>query len=115
MIDKLFLLLLVLFAPLAHAVGEEQQIQAIKAMITPQQINQLIQKFQPSMKPEQRTQLSNIVQQQLDNLSSQEVAQLANPRMLDMPDLVKKHISQIPSEEIKQIKQTLKLQKSLQQ
>jgi hypothetical protein len=50
MIYKLFLLLLVLFAPLAHAVGEEQQIQAIKAMITPQQINQLIQKFQPSMK-----------------------------------------------------------------
>lgn len=115
MIGKLFLLLMVLFTPLAHAVGEEQQIQAIKAMITPQQINQLIQKFQPSMKPEQRTQLSNIVQQQLDNLSSQEVAQLANTKMIDMPDLVKKHISQMPPEEMKQIKQTLKLQKSPQQ
>jgi hypothetical protein len=115
MIYKLIFLLISLFAPLAHAIGEEQQIQAIKAMITPQQINQLIQKFQPSMKPEQRKQFSNIVQQQLDNLSPQEVSQLANTKMIDMPDLVKKHISQIPPEEMKQIKQTLKLQKSPQQ
>ena len=115
MIYRLFILLMVLFAPLAHAIGEEQQIQAIKAMITPQQINQLIQKFLPSMKPDQRTQLSNIVQHQLDNLSPQEVAQLANTKMIDMPDLVKKHISQIPPEKMKQIKQSLKLQKSPQQ
>jgi hypothetical protein len=115
MIYKLFFLLMALFAPLVHAIGEEQQIQAIKAMITPQQINQIIQKFQPSMKPEQRKQFSNIVQQQLDNLSPQEVSQLANTKMIDMPDLVKKHISQIPPEEMKQIKQTLKLQKSPQQ
>ena len=115
MIYKPFLFLMVLFAPLAHAICEEQQIQAIKAMITPQQINQLIQKFLPSMKPDQRTQLSNIVQHQLDNLSPQEVAQLANTKMIDMPDLVKKHISQIPPEEMKQIKQSLKLQESPQQ
>lgn len=115
MIGKLFLLLIVLFTPLAHAIGEEQQIQALKAMITPQQINLLIQKFQPSMKPEQRTQLSNIVQQQLDNLSPEEAAQLANTKMIDMPDLVKKHINRIPPEEMKQIKQTLILQKSPQQ
>ena len=115
MIYKPFLFLMVLFAPLAHAIDEEQQIQAIKAMTTPQQINQLIQKFLPSMKPDQRTQLSNIVQHQLDNLSPQEVSQLANTKMIDMPDLVKKHISQIPPEEMKQIKQSLKLQKSPQQ
>ena len=115
MIYKLILFLMVVFAPLAHAIGEEQQIQAIKAMTTPQQINQLIQKFLPSMKPDQRTQLFNIVQHQLDNLSPQEVSQLANTKMIDMPDLVKKHISQMPPEEMKQIKQSLKLQKSPQQ
>jgi uncharacterized protein YfkK (UPF0435 family) len=115
MIYKLFFLFIALLSPLAHAIGEEQRIQAVKAMITPQQINQLIQKFQPAMKPEQRTQLSNIVQQQLDNLSPQEMTQFANTKMIDMPNLVKKHISQIPPEEMKQIKQTLKLQTSPQQ
>jgi hypothetical protein len=115
MIYKLLFLFIALFSPLAHAIAEEQKIQAVKAMITPQQINQLIQKFQPTMKPEQRTQFSNIVQQQLDNLSPQEMAEFANTKMFDMPNLVKKHISQIPPAEMKQIKQTLKLQKSPQQ
>ena len=67
------------------------------------------------MKPDQRSQLANVVQQQINNLSPQEAAQLANTKMIDMPDLVKKHISNIPPEEMKQIKQSLKLQKTPQQ
>jgi len=95
------------------AVGEEQEISAIKSIVTPQQIELLIQKFQPSMKPDQRTKISGLVQQQLNNLSPKELAQFANTKMIDMPDLVKKHISKIPPSELKQIQQTLKLQKGL--
>ena len=115
MINKLFLSLLLLFSPMALAADEIQQLQAIKSMISPQQIDIIIQKFQPQMKPEQRSQLSNIVQQQINNLSQQEAAPLANTKMIDMPDLVKKHISNIPPAEMKQIKQALKLQKTPQQ
>ncbi len=115
MTNKLFLSLLLLFSPMVLAADEIQQLQAIKSMISPQQIDIIIQKFQPQMKPEQRSQLSNIVQQQINNLSPQEAAQLANTKMIDMPDLVKKHISNIPPAEMKQIKQALKLQKTPQQ
>lgn len=97
---------------MTHAVGEEQQIQAIKSMISPQQIEMIIQKFQPQMKPEQRSKLSNIVQQQINNLSPQEASQFAHAKMIELPDLVKKHISNIPPTEMKQIKQTLQLQKT---
>ncbi len=97
---------------MAHAVGEDQQIQALKSMVSPQQIEMILQKFQPNMKPEQRAKLSNIVQQQIDNLSPKEAAQLANAKMIDMPNLVQKHISNIPPNEMKQIKQTLQLQKT---
>lgn len=110
--NKLILSLFLLISPMTHAAGEEQQIQAIKSMISPQQIEMIIQKFQPQMKPEQRSKLSNIVQQQIDNLSHQEAAQLANTKMIDMPNLVQKHISNIPPNEMKQIKQTLQLQKT---
>ncbi|MEI6336643.1 MAG: hypothetical protein WCS87_18960 [Methylococcaceae bacterium] len=110
--NKLILPLLFLISPMAHAVGEEQQIQALKALISPQQINQLIQQYQPNMKPEQRVQFSNVVQQQLNNLSPQEAAQLANAKLVDLPSLVKQHINNIPANEMKQIKQTLQLQKT---
>lgn len=109
---KLILSLFLLISPLTHAAGEEQQLNAVKAMISPQQIDMLLQKLQPNMKPEQRTQMSNIVQQQINNLSPKEVSQLANTKMIDMPDLVKKHISNMPPQELKQIKQTLQLQKT---
>ncbi|WP_031438521.1 hypothetical protein [Methylobacter tundripaludum] len=105
-------LLLLIISPMAHAVGEEQQIQAIKAMVSPQQIDMILQKFQPNLKPEQRSKLSNIVQQHIDNLSPKEASQFAHAKMIEMPDLVKKHISNIPSSEMKQIKQTLQLQKT---
>lgn len=112
MFNKLILSLLLLISPLAYAVGEEQQIQAIKSMVSPQQIDMILQKFQPNMKPEQRSKLSNIVQQHIDNLSPQEASQFAHAKMIEMPDLVKKHISNIPPSEMKQIKQTLQLQKT---
>jgi pheromone shutdown protein TraB len=112
MIKKLILSTFLLISPMAHAVGEEQQIQALKSMASPQQIDMILQKFQPQMKPEQRAKLlSNIVQQQINNLSPQEAAQLANARMIDMPNLVQKHISNMPPAELKQIKQSLQLQK----
>ena len=107
----LFILLSILVSPMVLAVGEEQAISAIKSIVTPQQTELLIQKFQPTMKPEQRTKLSGLVQQQINNLSPKELAQFANAKMIDMPDLVKKHISKIPPSELKQIQQTLKLQK----
>lgn len=110
--NKRILSLLLLISPMAHAVGEEQQIQALRAMISPQQIDMILQKYQPQMKPEQRAKLSNIVQQQIDNLSPQEAAQIANTKMIDMPNLIQKHISNIPPNEMKQIKQTLQLQKT---
>ena len=106
------LLLGALFSPMALAVGEEQSLSAIKSLVTPQQLELLIQKFQPTLKPEQRTQLSGLVQQQINNLSPKELAQFANAKMIEMPDLVKKHISKMPPSELKQIQQTLKLQKS---
>ena len=115
MINKLFLSLILILSPMAVAADDIQQLQIIKSMISPQQIDKIIQKFQPQMKPEQRSQLSNIVQQQISNLSPQEAAQLANTKMIDMPDLVKKHISNIPPDEMKQIKQLLKPQKTPQQ
>ena len=110
--SKLILSLFLLISPFVHAADEELQIQAIKSMVPPQQIEMIIQKFQPQMKPEQRSKLSNIVQQQIDNLSPQEASQFAHAKMIDMPDLVKKHISNIPPKEMKQIKQTLQLQKT---
>lgn len=114
MINKLLVILIlsVLLSPMAQAVGEEQSLSALKSLVTPQQIELLIQKFQPTMKPEQRTQLSGLVQQQINNLSTKELAQFANAKMIDMPDLVKKHISKMPTRELKQIQQSLKLQKS---
>jgi hypothetical protein len=112
MINKLILPTFLLISPMAHAVGEELQIQALKSMVSPQQIDMILQKFQPNMKPEQRAKLSNIVQQQIDNLSPQEAAQLANARMIDMPNFVQKHISNMPPAELKQIKQSLQLQKT---
>ncbi len=114
MINKLLVILIlsVLLSPMAQAVGEEQSLSALKSLVTPQQIELLIQKFQPTMKPEQRTQLSGLVQQQINNLSTKELAQFANAKMIDMPDLVKKHISKMPIRELKQIQQSLKLQKS---
>ena len=115
MSNKLFLSLILLFSPMTQAADEVQQLQAIKSMVSPQQIDMILQKFQPQMKPDQRSQLANVVQQQINNLSPQEAAQLANTKMIDMPDLVKKHISNIPPEEMKQIKQSLKLQKTPQQ
>jgi hypothetical protein len=42
MINKLTLSLLLLISPMAHAVGEEQQIQALKAMVSPQQIDMIL-------------------------------------------------------------------------
>lgn len=108
----ILLILSVLLSPMAQAVGEEPSLSAIKSLVTPQQIELLIQKFQPTMKPEQRTQLSGLVQQQINNLSPTELAQFANAKMKDMPDLVKKHISKMPASELKQIQQSLKLQKS---
>jgi hypothetical protein len=64
MINKaiLFFSIIALFSPMAQAVGEEQPIQSTKSLISPQQIDQLLQKFQPSMKPGQRTAISNMVQ-----------------------------------------------------
>ncbi len=114
MINKLLVILILslLLSPMAQAVGEEQSLSALKSLVTPQQIELLIQKFQPAMKPEQRTQLSGLVQQQINNLSTKELAQFANAKMIDMPDLVKKHISKMPTRELKQIQQSLKLQKS---
>ncbi len=114
MINKLLVILIlsVLLSSMAQAVGEEQSLSALKSLVTPQQIELLIQKFQPTMKPEQRTQLSGLVQQQINNLSTKELAQFANAKMIDMPDLVKKHISKMPTRELKQIQQSLKLQKS---
>jgi hypothetical protein len=97
---------------MAHAVGEEQQIQALKSMVSPQQIEMIIQKFQPQLKPEQRAKLSNIVQQQIGSLSPQEASKFTHAKMIDMPNLVQKHISNIPPNEMKQIKQTLQLQKT---
>ena len=108
----IILILSIVVSPMAKAVGEEQSLSAIKSLVTPQQLELLIQKFQPNMKPEQRTQLSGLVQQQLNNLSSKELAQFANAKMIEMPDLVKKHINKMPPRELKQIQQTLKLQKS---
>jgi hypothetical protein len=108
----IILILSVLVSPMALAVGEEPSLSVIKSLVTPQQLELLIQKFQPNMKPEQRTQLSGLVQQQLNNLSPKELAQFANAKMIDMPDLVKKHISKMPASELKHIQQTLKLQKS---
>jgi len=96
---------------MALAVGEEPSLSAIKSLVTPQQIELLIQKFQPSMKAEQRTKLSGLIQQQLNNLSPKDLAQFANTKMIDMPDLVKKHISKMPASELKQFQQSLKLQK----
>ncbi len=110
--NKLFLSLFLLFSPMAHAVNEELQIQAIKSMVSPQQIDMILQKFQPNMKPEQRSKLFNIVQQQINNLSPQEASQIANAKMIDMPNLVQKHINNIPPSEMKQIRQTLQLQKT---
>lgn len=92
---------------MAHAVADEQQVQALKSLISPQQINQLIKQYQPNMKPEQRIQFSSVVKQQLNNLSSQEAAQLANAKLSDLPVLVKQHINNIPPEEMKKIKQSL--------
>ncbi len=108
----IILILSLLLSPVAFAVGEEQSLSAIKSLVTPQQLELLIQKFQPNMKPEQRTQLSGLVQQQINNLSPTELAQFANAKMIDMPDLVKKHISKMPASELKKIQQSLKLQKS---
>lgn len=112
MINKLTLSLLLLISPMAHAVGEEQQIQALKAMVSPQQIDMILQKFQPNLKPEQRAKLFNIVQQQIDNLSPQEAAQLANAKLVDMPNLVQQHINNMSPDEMQRIKQTLQLQKT---
>ncbi|MGZ4997018.1 MAG: hypothetical protein ACXV8J_04185 [Methylobacter sp.] len=50
MMNKLILSLMLLISPMAHAVGEEQQIQALKAMVSPQQIDMILQKFQPLKK-----------------------------------------------------------------
>jgi len=109
----IFLLLGAIVSPMALAIGEEQSLLAIKSLVSPQQIEQVIQKFQPNMKPEQRTQISRLVQQQLNNLSPKELAQLANTKMVDMPELVKKHIKKMPPSELIQIQETLKIQKSL--
>ncbi len=106
------LVLSAIISPMVQAVGEEQSLSSIKSLVTPQQIELLIQKFQPTMKPEQRTQLSGLVQQQINNLSPKELAQFANAKMIDMPDLVKNHINRMPKSELKQIQQTLKLHKS---
>ena len=106
--NKIFLSFMLLFSPMTQAADELAQLQVLKSMISPQQIDIIIQKFQPQMKPEQRSQLSNIVQQQINNLSQQEAAPLANTKMIDMPDLVKKHISNIPPAEMQRIKQALK-------
>jgi len=38
--------------------------------------------------------------------------EFGNAKMIEMPELVKKHISKMPASELKQIQQTLKLQKS---
>ena len=108
----IILILSLLVSPMAKAVGEEQSSSAIKSLVTPQQLELLIQKFQPTMKPEQRTQLSGLVQQQLNNLSPKELMEFGNAKMIEMPELVKKHISKMPASELKQIQQTLKLQKS---
>lgn len=112
MINKALLLFILLFSSIIHAAGEDQQLQRIKSMISPQQIEMIIQKFQPQMKPEQRSKLSKIVQQQIDDLSPQEASQFANAKMIDMPNLVQKHIRNMPPSELKQIKQTLQLQKT---
>jgi len=109
----IFFLLAVFVSPITQAIGEEQSLLAIKSLVTPQQIELVIQKFQPTMKPEQRTKLSGLVQQQLNNLTPKEVAQFANTKMVDMPELVKKHIKKMPPSELKQIQETLKIQKSL--
>ena len=106
------LVLSAIISPMAQAVGEESSLSSIKSLVTPQQIELLIQKFQPTMKPEQRAQLSGLVQQQINNLSPKELAQFANAKMIDMPDLVKNHINKMPKSELKQIQQTLKLHKS---
>ncbi|MCX7066940.1 MAG: hypothetical protein NTW85_04535 [Methylococcales bacterium] len=107
----LFFLLITLFSPISQALN----IELLRAIITPKQIDMLIQKYQPSMQPSQRNRLSQLVQQHIDNLSPQELAQLANAKISDIPDLVQQHISRMPPEEMKQIKQTLKIQKSPQQ
>jgi len=113
MINKALLLFILLFSSIIRAAGEDQQLQRIKSMISPQQIEMIIQKFQPQMKPEQRSKLSKIVQQQqIDNLSLQEASQFANAKMIDMPNLVQKRIRNMPPSELKQIKQTLQLQKT---
>ncbi len=95
--------------------SDELAVQAIKAQITPQQIDGLIQKFQPSMKAGQRSQIANMIQQQLDQLSPQELSELANTKIKDMPGLVKQHISRMPPDEVVRIKQTLKQIKNPQQ
>jgi hypothetical protein len=113
MINKkrtILILSLLAFTSVAQAADEAPSLQGMKAIISPQQIDMLLQKFQPSMKEGQRNQISNLVQQQLDQLSAQELLQLANTKIKDMPDLVKQHISQMPPEELSKIKQALKQQ-----
>jgi len=114
MINKLLVILIlsVCINSMAQAADEEKSLAAIKSLASPQQLDLLIQKFQPTMKPEQRAKLSGLVQQQINNLIPIEIAQIANAKMVDMPDLVKKHISKMSPSELKQIQQTLKLQKS---
>ncbi len=116
MMNKLLIIFILstLVNSMAQAAGEEQSLAAIKSLATPQQIDLLLQKFQPAMKAEQRAKLSGLVQEQINNLSPIEIAQIANAKMVDMPDLVKKHISKMSPSELKQIQQTLKVQKNSQ-
>jgi prophage DNA circulation protein len=95
----LVLSLITLFATVTQA-SEDQSVQDIKAQITPQQIDRLIQKYRPSMQSGQRNQLSNLVQQHLNHMTPQEQSQIANAKKKDMPDLLKQQISHIPPKEI---------------